>query len=135
VQRLQRDVERAVPRAGAEVPRVQLLQHPGDEGALSRGHDGTEVEEVRFSRSPKRPCQSITSDIMVEDAAVARCCSRGSCREGALAAAQQERTRRDTVGTGRLHVQRITACRLPIASLYLLWLTAGASELNYMSLF
>lgn len=46
VQRLQRDVERAVPRAGAEVPRVQLLQHPGDEGrpgarralqSLSRG--------------------------------------------------------------------------------------------------
>jgi hypothetical protein len=34
VQRLQRDLERAVPRAGAEVPRVQLLQHPGDEGRV-----------------------------------------------------------------------------------------------------
>jgi len=34
MQRLQRDLERAVPRAGAEVPRVQLLQHPGDEGRV-----------------------------------------------------------------------------------------------------
>jgi hypothetical protein len=34
VQRLQRDLERAVPRAGAQVPRVQLVQHPGDEGCV-----------------------------------------------------------------------------------------------------
>ena len=67
VQRLQRDVERAVPRAGAEVPRVQLLQHPGDEGTLSRG-PSTDVEEVQFSRSPKRPCQSTSCYIMVQDA-------------------------------------------------------------------
>lgn len=31
LQRLRRDVERELPRPGAEVPRMQLLQHPGDQ--------------------------------------------------------------------------------------------------------
>jgi hypothetical protein len=31
LQRLRDDVERAVPRSGAQVPRMQLLQHPADE--------------------------------------------------------------------------------------------------------
>lgn len=65
MQRLQRDVERAVPRAGAEVPRVQLLQHPGDEGrpgarralqSLKQRPHAANAEEVLQSKPPKRPC-------------------------------------------------------------------------------
>jgi len=50
VQRRQRDLERAVPRAGAEVPRVQLIQHPGDEGRRPRA-PGCEADEAE-SQTP-----------------------------------------------------------------------------------
>ncbi|ONL93605.1 E3 ubiquitin-protein ligase RZFP34 isoform X4 [Zea mays] len=36
LQRLWRDVQRAVPHLGAQVPWMQLLQHPADEGRSSR---------------------------------------------------------------------------------------------------
>lgn len=36
LQRLWRDVQRAVPHLGAQVPWMQLLQHPPDEGRSSR---------------------------------------------------------------------------------------------------
>lgn len=35
LQRLWHDVERAVPHLGAQVPWLQLLQHPADEGRSS----------------------------------------------------------------------------------------------------
>lgn len=104
VQRLQRDVERAVPRAGAEVPRVQLLQHPGDEGALSRGprrrhgRRGGSVRSVEVGSIHVGPPGTSWSRMQF----IARCRSRDSRREGALAAARQER--RDMTS----NVQRIT---------------------------
>ena len=104
VQRLQRDVERAVPRAGAEVPQVQLLQHPGDEGALSRGprrrhgRRGGSVRSVEVGSIHVSPPGTSWSRMQF----IARCRSRDSRREGALAAARQER--RDMTS----NVQRIT---------------------------
>ena len=61
VQRLQRDLEREVPRAGAEVPRVQLIQHPGDEGRRPRA-PGCEADEAEW-QTPSLPgrCRPTTS--------------------------------------------------------------------------
>ena len=57
VQRLQRDLEREVPRAGAEVPRVQLIQHPGDEGRVPQ-----DVRRTRPSRKLQPPGEMPSND-------------------------------------------------------------------------
>ena len=61
MQRLQRDLERAVPRAGAEVPRVQLLQHPGDEGRVP--------QDVRRTR-PSGKLPAFQGDVVQRLAAI-----------------------------------------------------------------
>lgn len=46
VQRLRGDVERALPRPGAEVPGLQLLQHQGDEGRPGCGGGGGVLQSL-----------------------------------------------------------------------------------------
>lgn len=58
VQRLQRDLERAVPRAGAQVPRVQFVQHPGDEGCVP--------QDLRRTRGHVTKCQGDAVQRLVE---------------------------------------------------------------------